>query len=58
MHPQSKGGGKNYIMLESKVMLDGTIDKFMCGKRVTKNVAHRICDLFAIDKSLFCVRDN
>ena len=28
-----------------------TIDKFMCGKKVTKNVAHKICDLFAIDNT-------
>ena len=33
-----------------------TIDKFMCGQKITKNVAHKICDLFSIDRALFTTR--
>lgn len=30
-----------------------TIDKFLCGKRMSKNVADRICKLFSIEKGCF-----
>ena len=32
-----------------------TIDSFLCGKRMSKNVAYKICELFSIDKSCFVV---
>lgn len=35
-----------------------TIDKFMCGQKVTKSVAYKICDLFSIDRSLFNCQFN
>lgn len=35
-----------------------TIDKFMCGKKVTKSLAYKICELFEIDKDLFFSRSN
>ena len=35
-----------------------TVDQFMCGKRVSKTLAYKICELFEIDKDLFFSQSN